>query len=153
MFLFVCVCCKLFCLSLCCNNEERRNSIRHESFKAWTLSGSPTEALIFMLAYTKHCILRLSMSKCADLKTFMCSVYLQKGKKIMQQKSCLPMFRGLNRSLMATYTRTFIYYISAWHRGEFLAHEYTARDHSKLFWVLWNPVYVEGKTHFMAASI
>lgn len=63
----------------------------------WTLSGSPTEALIFMLAYTKYCILRLSMSKCADLKTFMSSVYLQKGKKNNATEVLSPFVQGLKQ--------------------------------------------------------
>lgn len=58
--LSICVCCKLFCLLLCCKNEERMESIRHKSLlKEWMLSGYTVEALmIFMFGYTNCCIFR-----------------------------------------------------------------------------------------------
>lgn len=109
----ICVCCKLFCLSLCCNDEERRECVRPELLKEWTLSGCLTEALIVMFGYTSYCIFRLPGSKCADLKTFMSSVCLQKGKTIAMEELYLCV-QGLKRVLQGyLYLCFYVLYVAA----------------------------------------
>lgn len=39
-----------------------------------------------MFGYTNYCIFRLPGSKCAELKTFMCFICLQKGKQIATEE-------------------------------------------------------------------
>lgn len=83
-----------------------------------------------MLAYTKYCILRLSMRKCADLKTFTCSVC--KKKEYIAVEELSPYVQGLKEVPSGClHLHFYVLYISGL-RGELLAGEYTARDHSKV---------------------